>query len=65
MELQVIEIPNIHAFQGVIPAGKNLTVYEKGTDPLDGYVLYGFDEIGLFEEEFKNPAYAFLSQEDV
>ena len=47
MELQVIEIPNIHAFQGMIPAGKNLTVYEEGTDPLDGYVLYGFDEIGM------------------
>ena len=39
MELQVIEIPNIHAFQGMIPAGKNLTVYEKGTDPLDGFKL--------------------------
>tara|TARA_X000000950_G_scaffold186655_1_gene225907 strand:- start:851 stop:1033 length:183 start_codon:yes stop_codon:yes gene_type:complete len=59
MELQVIEIPNIHAFQGMIPAGKNLTVYEEGTDPLDGYVLYGFDEIGMFDAEFKTPAYCF------
>jgi hypothetical protein len=43
----------------MIPAGKNLTVYEKGTDPLDGYVLYGFDEIGMFDAEFKVPAYCF------
>lgn len=59
MELQVIEIPNIHEFVGSIPAGKNLTVYEEGTDPLDGYVLYGFDEIGMFDAEFKTPAYCF------
>jgi hypothetical protein len=42
-----------------------LVVYEYGQSTEDALVLYGFDEIGLFEEEFKNPAYAFLSQEDV
>ena len=48
---------------GVIPgrprAGADLVVYEKGGDPMDGYVLYGFDEVGMFEEEFKVPQYCF------
>lgn len=52
-------------FEGSIPVGYDLVVYEQGQSTEDALVLYGFDEIGLFEEEFKNPAYAFLSQEDV
>ena len=40
--------------------GFDLVEYERGNDPLDGYVLYGFDEIGQF---IKNKAeYAFVGQ---
>ena len=38
----------------------DLVEYEEGTDPLEGYVLYGFDEIGLFIK--KNAKYAFVGQ---
>jgi hypothetical protein len=38
----------------------DLVEYERGTDPLDGYVLYGFDEIGKFVKT--NAAYAFVGQ---
>ena len=43
-----------------IPDSHELVVFEKGGDPMDGYVLYGFDEIGMFEAEFDVPAYAFV-----
>ena len=56
----MIPIPNINAFEGMIPVGLNLVVYEQGSDPLDGYVLYGFDEIGLYDHSFKVPAYAMV-----
>ena len=36
---------DINAYQGVIQG--DLIVYEKGGDPWDGLVLYGFDEVGL------------------
>jgi len=38
----------------------DLVEYERGTDPLDGYVLYGFDEIGQFIKT--NAEYAFVGQ---
>ena len=58
----MIPIPNIHKYEGSIPAGHELVVYERGTNPyLDGYVLYGFDEIGMCRElGIKNPMYCFL-----
>ncbi len=37
--------------------GFDLVEYESGTDPSDGYVLYGFDEVGMFE--FDCPKHAF------
>jgi|TARA_R110000796_G_scaffold50026_1_gene118694 hypothetical protein len=40
--------------------GFDLVEYERGTDPLDGYVLYGFDEIGQFIKQ--NAEYAFVGQ---
>jgi len=45
MKLETILIEDINTFQGDMPAGFDLVEYEKGTDPMDGYVLYGFDEL--------------------
>ena len=53
----VIEIPSIENYTGGIPAGYDLVEYEAGTDPLDGFCLLGFDELGMFCE---NPRYAFV-----
>ena len=57
---EVILIEDINNFVGRIPAAHDFVCYEKGTDPMDGYVLYGFDEVGMFDTEFKTPAYAFM-----
>jgi|TARA_B110000238_G_C15986817_1_gene378512 hypothetical protein len=38
-------------------AGYELVEYEAGTDPMDGFVLLGFDEVGTF---CANPRYAFI-----
>lgn len=56
MKTEIIEI-NMNTFRGSIPAGFDLVEYPKGTDPLDGAVLYGFDEVGSF---FSNAAHCFL-----
>ena len=52
-------------FEGVIPEGYELILFEKGGLPGDGYVLYVFDEVGdpEFEEDFDDPFYAFVSNE--
>jgi hypothetical protein len=50
---------DIDTFKGMIVG--ELIVYEKGEDPMDGFVLNGFDEVGLFDREFKNPQYCMLS----
>jgi hypothetical protein len=39
---KVILIEDINNFVGRIPAEHDFVCYEKGTDPMDGYVLYGF-----------------------
>ena len=39
-------------------AGFELVEYENGTDPLDGFCLLGFDEIGQFCRE---PQYAWIA----
>lgn len=43
-----------------IPAGYDLVVREKGTGSANAYVLYGFDEIGMFDDDFIIPEYGFL-----
>ncbi len=54
----VIEIPSIENYIGAIPTGYDLVEYENGTDPMEeGLVLYGFDEVGMFE--FDCPKHAF------
>ena len=49
---------DIDTFQGIIQG--NLVVYEKGGDPEEGFVLYGFDEVGMFDDEFTNPQYCMM-----
>jgi len=58
MNIKVIE--NINTFAGTIPVGENLVVFEKG-DPESALVLYGFDEIGMFDSDFSNPTYGFTT----
>ena len=49
---------DIDTFQGIIQG--NLVVYEKGGDPEEGFVLYGFDEVGMFDDEFNTPQYCMM-----
>ena len=55
MEFEV-EVVDINEVTNMRP-GWDLVEYEDGTDPLDGFVLYGFDEVGQFCRE---PKYAFI-----
>ena len=55
--MKVIE--NINEFLGRVPVGHDLVVMEKG-DLDSALVLMGFDEIGMFDNMFKKPVYAFL-----
>ena len=63
---------DIEKYEGEIPKGFDLVVYEKGEEewlgtdaslkrngPLQLF-LYGWDEVGNFDNEFKTPAYAFV-----
>ena len=57
---KVINI-NIDTYEGNIPNGYDLVVYDKKNCPTEkSYILYGWDEIGEFEEDMENPQYAFL-----
>ena len=49
---------DIDTFQGIIQG--NLVVYEKGGDPDEGFVLYEFDEVGMFDDEFTTPQYCMM-----
>jgi len=55
----MILIENINEFVGRIPAGHELVVMEK-SDATTAMTLFGFDEIGMFDNMFANPQYAFL-----
>jgi|TARA_A200000159_G_scaffold44890_1_gene41122 hypothetical protein len=57
MVMQIIEV-NINEVRG-FRAGFELVEYENGTDPMDGFVLLGFDEVGQF---CKEPKYAFIGE---
>lgn len=56
--LTEIDLPT---FEGCIPPRTDLVIFEKG-DPDTALVLYGFDEVDLFTQQFKNPAYGFMAQ---
>tara|TARA_R110000796_G_scaffold97679_2_gene204838 strand:+ start:12833 stop:13030 length:198 start_codon:yes stop_codon:yes gene_type:complete len=48
---------------GSIPPAHDLVVYEKGGEALDGFTLYGFDEVGIFEGNLLVPQYCFMSSD--
>lgn len=51
---------DIDTFEGVIPPGEDLIIFEKGeTDASNANILYGFDEVGDFDHLYKNPTYGF------
>ena len=63
-------IPNIDTFTGSIPEGADLVVFEKGKSTPQGkmlsvsenaLILYGFDEVGMYDSDFKNPTYGFIT----
>ena len=54
---------DINTFNGSIPPAHDLVVYEKGGEALDGFTLYGFDEVGMFEGDFLVPQYCFMSSD--
>ena len=49
---------DIKTFEGTIQG--NLVVYEQGGDPMDGLVLYGFDEVGMYANVFYTPQYCMM-----
>jgi hypothetical protein len=51
---KILDINTVHQFR----AGFELVEYEDGTDPLNGFCLLGFDEIGQFCRE---PKYAWIA----
>ncbi len=55
----MILIENINEFVGRVPTGYELVVMEK--DDIDTAMsLFGFDEIGMFDNMFCIPQYAFM-----
>ena len=52
---------NIDTFEGMIPAGYDLVVVDENDKTFDdAVVLYGFDEVGEFEDNINKPIYGFL-----
>jgi len=64
MEFIAIDINN---YRGGIPTGFDLVVVEKSVyltgGDFDAITLYGFDEIGEFEEGLTEPQYGFMKLE--
>lgn len=59
--IDVLPIDDISTYKGFIPSGYDLVEYEKDTDPVEGMVLYGFDEVGI--SQLSKPEYAFVKLE--
>jgi len=51
---------DVNTYSGNVPMGTDLVVAESGDVEETALVLYGFDEIGMFDDEFNNPVYGFL-----
>ena len=51
---------DVNTYSGIIPTDTDLVVAESGDVEETALVLYGFDEIGMFDDEFNNPVYGFL-----
>ena len=60
MESEFKKIENIKTFEGSIPSGFDLVIAEENNVVDSAMVLYGFDEVGMFDDEFVNPVYGFL-----
>ena len=54
MNVIPVDIKEVKEFR----AGYDLVMFEAGTDPMDGFVLLGFDEVGMIS--CANPRYAFI-----
>ena len=52
---------NINTFEGIMPSGFDLVIAEKNNVYETALVLYDFDEVGMFDKDFKNPVYGFLN----
>ena len=50
---------DVNTYSGNTPTGTDLVVAESGDVEETALVLYGFDEIGMFDD-FNNPVYGFL-----
>jgi|TARA_R110000744_G_scaffold119223_2_gene222504 hypothetical protein len=55
--MKVMFIDDIKQVQS-FKAGFDLVMFEAGTDPMDGFVLLGFDEVGMIS--CANPSYAWV-----
>ena len=53
---------DIDSYDGLIPEGTDLVVMEKGQIE-SSLILYGFDEVGVFDSDFTTPVYAFITLE--
>lgn len=51
--------------ENIIPNGQHLAVIERSDfykdDDDQALILYGWDEVGIFESDFKDPIYVFIS----
>ena len=51
--------------ENIIPNGQHLAVIERSDfykdDDDQAFILYGWDEVGLFDSDFKDPIYVFIS----
>ena len=57
--MRIVDI-NINTFDEPL-INCELVIYEKGTDPMKtGLVLYGYDEIFDFTDDFKQPMYCII-----
>lgn len=56
---QGVTVIDIDTFEGMIPPGQDLVVFDGSGDSDDVYILYGFDEVGMFDSEFTMPLYGF------
>jgi len=59
--MKFIPIDDIDTQEKVIPNGFKLIIYEKGTKPEEGSILYSFDEINEWKSKFNNPAIGFIN----
>lgn len=53
---------NPDTYEGEIPSGTELVIMEEGDQTgATALLLYGFDEIGMFDSDFTSPVYGFMA----